>query len=214
MENLTIKVEKRVPGKKNVKETRAKGFMPVEVYGAAIEKNFTGAVIRKDIIKALRTPMGRNILLNLDIEGKIVKALPYDVQIDPVKNSVSHIDFYAVKDDQEMTVSVPVLKVGRSLAEVVGGRVLVVMKEVKVKCLPANIPESITIDVTPFEIGHRIMISGLELPEGVKAVYRRDTPVLVVNKGRGEEEEKTEDAEAEGAEKKDAKAAESKDEKK
>ena len=113
--------------------------MPIEIYGKSLENNITGSVLRKDVVKALHTPQGKNIVVDLDVDGKIIKAIPYQIQIHPVKNNIRHIDFLAVVETEDVVVSVPVLKTGTAVGEVVGGRVIQVIKEILVKSKPMNI---------------------------------------------------------------------------
>ncbi len=190
METYKLAMEKRIPGKKEVKATRNSGYLPIEIYGKTLETNISASVIHKDMVKALHTPMGRNVVFELDIEGTKVIAIPCDIQIDPVKNRIRHIDFKSVSPDEDVDVIVPIFRSGRSLGEVAGGKVFQVLNEVKVRCKPANIPANITIDITNMEIGDRLKVSTIPYPDGVKPVFVQDTPVIVLNKGRGQDEAK------------------------
>ena len=205
MEYIKLNVEKREPGKKQVKAVRKNEMIPVEIYGKSLEKNISGSVLRKDYIKALHTSQGTNVVFELNVEGKPVKAITHNLQIHPVKNYIIHADFMAVEEDVELVVTVPVSKFGKSQAEIVGGRAFQVVKDVKVKCRPAYIPAGIDVDITQYDIGDRVAISQLTYPENVTPVFVQDTPVFVFNKGRGQslEEEEAEAealAAAEGAE--------------
>ncbi len=184
VENKLV-VEKRVPGKKTVKAVRNSGSIPVEIYGTCLDENISGSVERRDLVKLFSTEFGKNIVLDLDCEGKSVKAVAHKLQIHPVKNCIQHIDFLAVREDEQVVVTVPVKRVGKSKGEVIGGKVFQVMKEIKVSAKPADIPANIVVDVTEAMIGDRIKLSELSYPEGVKPVFKQDTPVIVINKGRG-----------------------------
>ncbi len=197
MEIMSLIVHPRTPGKRYAKESRRKGMIPVNIYGAPLEKNIAGSVERPPMIKALLSPMGRNTLIKLQAEGKEILAIPREIGIDPVKNSVRHIDFLALDENKPITVNVPLIKEGRSQGEILGGRALVVLREVPVKCLPTRIPEKIVVDVTPLEIGGRVMLYDLPYPEGVTPAGRENVPVIVVNKGRGQAAEETTAAEGE-----------------
>ncbi len=199
METVSMKVFPRTPGKKYVKEVRNKGFLPVNVYGKPIEGNITGSVERIKMVKALHSPKGRNVILTLETEGKTVMAIPYRIDIDPVKNVISHIDLLAIAENEMLTVNVPLVKEGRSQGEIVGGRALQVLKEIAVRCLPANIPEKLTVDVTPFDIGDRVLVNDLKYPAGVTPHYRDNPPAIVVNKGRGQSADEATTAEGEAA---------------
>ncbi|MGI6393198.1 MAG: 50S ribosomal protein L25 [bacterium] len=199
MKTFKLIVEKREQGKKGVKAVKQKGCIPVEIYGKFMENNISGSVERKALVKGLHTPQGKNIVFDLEFEGKSMFAIAHNLQIDPVKTKIIHVDFMAIKEDSPILVFVPVVKKGRSLGEVAGGRVFQVLKEVKVSCKPADVPAEIVVDITTKEIGDRIKISELPYPEGVTPVFRQDSPVLVINKGRGQslsDEEDAADAEA------------------
>ena len=203
MKTVKLTVEKREQGKKNVKAVRANNFIPVEIYGKSLKSNISGSIARKEFVKALHTPQGKNIILDLDVDGKSILAVAHDLQIHPVKTSIIHADLIAVKEDEELVVTVPVNKTGRSKGEIEGGSVFQVLKEVKVSCKPADIPAEIMVDVTENEIGDRIKISALPYPKGVRPVFNQDAPVIVLNKGRGqslaEDEEAAEAAAAAAA---------------
>jgi len=201
MEYIKINVEKREPGKKETKAVRKNEMIPVEIYGKSLKENISGSVVRKEYVKALHTSMGKNAVFELNVDGKSVKAITHNLQIHPVKNFIIHADLLAVEDDAELVVKVPVSKVGRSEAEIEGGRSFQVLKDVRVRCKPAHIPAGIEVDITEYNIGDRLSISQLTYPENVTPVFAQDTPVFVFNKGRGQslEDEEAEAAEAEAA---------------
>jgi large subunit ribosomal protein L25 len=186
MKTFKLIVEKREQGKKSVKAVKKNGLVPVEIYGKFMESNISGAVSRKDLVKGLHTSQGKNIIFDLEYDGQSILAVAHDLQIHPVKTNIIHVDFIAVKEDQQIVVTVPVTRSGRSLGEIAGGKVFQVLKEVKVSCRPADIPSEINVDVTEKEIGDRIKISELPYPQGVTPVFHQDAPVIVVNKGRGQ----------------------------
>ena len=201
MEYIKLNVEKREPGKKETKAVRKKEMIPVEIYGRSLKENVSGSVTRIDYVKSLHTKQGTNAVLELNVDGQIIKAITHKLQIHPVKNFIIHADFMAIEDDVELIVTVPVSKYGRSLAEVAGGRSIQVIKDVKVRCKPAYIPAGIEVDMAPFDIGDRISISQIGYPENVTPVFAQDIPVFVFNKGRGQslEDEENEAVEAAAA---------------
>lgn len=187
METFKLAVEKREQGKKSVKAVRNNGFVPVEIYGKGLESNISGSVERKELIKGLHTPQGKNVIFDLNYEGKSYLAIAHELQIHPVKDNIIHVDFMTVSEDKEITIIVPVTKQGRSKGEIAGGKIFQVVKEVKVACKPADVPAEIVVDVTNNEIGDRIKLSTLPYPQGVRPVFTQDAPVIVINKGRGGE---------------------------
>ena len=202
MEYIKLNVEKREPGKKQTKAVRKNEMIPVEIYGKSLKENISGSVLRTVYVKALHTSQGKNAVLDLNVDGKSVKAITHNLQIHPVKNYIIHVDLLAVEEDAELVVTVPVSKYGKSKAEVVGGRAFQVVKDVRVRCKPADIPAGIDVDITKYDIGDRVAISQLIYPENVTPVFVQDTPVFVFNKGRGQsvgdDEEEGEEGAAEG----------------
>ncbi|MCK5808331.1 50S ribosomal protein L25 [bacterium] len=196
MENIMIPITRRDPGKKAVKAARNAKMIPIEIYGPAVKHNISASVERKEMVKALHTPQGKNVLITFDLEGEKIKVVPYQFQIHEVKHNIQHIDCLAVNDGDVITLDVPVLRDGRSLGETAGGMVIIVIKNVKVQCKPADIPASLVVDVTDLDIGARVKISELPYPEGVTPLYKQDSPVIVVNKGRGQTAEELEEEEA------------------
>lgn len=186
METFKLIVEKRETGKRGVKAVRNSGLTPVEIYGKTLKSNISGSVSKKELVKALHTPKGKNVVFDLDYDGKSFLAIAQDFQIHPVKNNIIHLDFLVITEDQKIVVTVPIVKKGRSKGEIVGGKVFQVLKEVKIACKPADLPAEIVVDVTENDIGDRIKISTLPYPEGVEPVFTQDSPVIVVNKGRGQ----------------------------
>jgi len=202
MEYIKLNAEKREPGKKHTKAVRKNKQIPIEIYGKGLEKNISGSVVRAEYIKALHTKQGKNAVLELDIDGKTIKAITHSFQIHPVKNYIIHADLMVIEENTELVVTVPVSRKGKSKAETVGGRTLQMLKDIKVKCKPMHIPETIKIDISEFNIGDRVSISQLTYPENVSPVFTQDTPVFVFNKGRGQsveaDEEDKEGAAGEG----------------
>jgi large subunit ribosomal protein L25 len=186
METIKLTLLERETGKKGVKSARKAETIPVEIYGKTLEKNISGSIERKELVKALNTPRGKNVVIEVEHDGKTIKTIPHNLQIHPVKTKIIHMDLLAVRDDEDVFLTVPVIRKGRSKGEVAGGKVFQVMKEVKVVCKPDKVPAAIEVDITENVIGDRIKISALPYPEGVKPVFRQDTPVIVINKGRGQ----------------------------
>jgi len=185
MGNIEISVKKRIPGKKYAKLSRKNNEIPFEIYGKKMESNISGSIDRKEFIKAIHGPKGRNVVFDLKMENSSFSAIPLNFQIHPVKDRIDHIDFLAVNEGDKVKIKVPVEKIGKSKGEIAGGILIQTIKELPVICSPENIPEKIVVDATEANIGDRIKISQLNMPEGVKPVARYDVPVIVINKGRG-----------------------------
>lgn len=120
----------------------------------------------------------------MDLEiagGEKTLALIQDVQHHALKRHIMHLDFHALRADEKMHTTVPVLVFGEaSGVKNSGGIIEQLLRSIEVQCLPKDLPDSIVIDVTPLEIGDAIHIKDLPLPEGVTALGNPETSVLHV----------------------------------
>ncbi len=139
-------------------------------------------------------------ILNLYLEGqeKPVPVVIKEVQYHPVKNMVLHVDFQRVSAETRITMTVPLHFVGEEACVGVkqGGRLLHLLTEVEVSCLPQNLPEFIEVNVSGLEIGDTILLSDLKLPEGVELVELaagHDLAVATVEAPTGGAEEGSEE---------------------
>ena len=140
-------------------------------------------------------------ILEMDVAGKVNKVVVRDVQYHPYKPLVQHIDFQRVSDKEKITLKVPLHFKDAELSDAVKlERCLVnhIVTEIEVSCLPADLPESIVVDLSKVARGDTIHLSSLTLPEGVTAVTRgEEDPVLVtVSAPKGGAEADEEAAEA------------------
>ena len=137
---------------------------------------------------------GANALLELDIDGKTQLALTKQVQIDPIKRHLEHIDFVAVRRGEKVTVDVPVLLVGEAVRETL---VVTENTTIQIEAEATHIPESIEVSIEGAEVGTQIHASDLTMPEG--STLLTDGEILVVNITNAPTEEEIE-AELEEAE--------------
>jgi large subunit ribosomal protein L25 len=197
MAEIRINADERTEfGKGFARRARAAGKIPGVVYGH-------GEPVRHvflpghDLMIALRTP---NVLLNLEFgDGKSQLALPKDVQKDPVKRTLEHVDLLLVRRGEKVTVDVPVTTVG----EVVTGAVLdQPLTSVSVLAEATHIPTGFEVDVDRKEEGFQLFARDLELPKGVELVTDGEQLVLHVTVTRAEVAEEAAEGEAavEGAE--------------
>lgn len=149
---------------------------------------------------------GENAILDLKIEtdqGEITKkVMVKELVIDPVKDTFIHADFYEISNDRELTLPIPVRL--RNIAKGVtdGGVLQQIRRELLITCFPDKLIESVDVDITDLDIGDKVRIRDLQLPEGIRAVDEGHLTVAVINvKGAIEEEEEAvEEIEGEEAE--------------
>jgi len=171
------------------KSLRRERVIPAVFYGKGLKSmplKVNYGEFRKVFLKA-----GSNKLIDLDIDGKKkVKVLVHDIQFYPLTGAITHVDFINVKLTEEVTTHVPIVVEGVALAvKDLQGVLTVVKHEINVRCLPTNIPESITVDVSSLvDFSKSIHISDLILPAGVKVMDNVKDVVVTVTAPRKEEE--------------------------
>lgn len=202
--SLRVKPRIRI-GKSGAREVRKEGNIPAILYGRG--ENPVPLVVRPDELKrALSNSAGINTVLELEIDGSEAPekrfSMVKEIQRDPVKNRVIHLDFLAIDMKKSVRVKVPVNTLGRSEGERRGGKLEKLMRTIDLECLPENIPDSIEIDVSSLDIGGFVDIGSLSLGEGVELMRDAGEKVVQVVAQRSieedaEAEEETEEEEAE-----------------
>ena len=119
--------------------------------------------------------VGRTTVFNLEIaEGgktSLHPVLIWDVQRHPVKNRITHVDFYGVDLDKPVKITVPIEFTGVARGTKVGGVLETYREQVQLVAKPLDMPAKIVLDITSLDLGKTIQVADLELPEGVKAAY-------------------------------------------
>ena len=182
-----------------VKKLRASGRVPAVVYGGKA-KTQNVELNRVDIENLIKHSASENVLVDLAVEsdgGAKRLALVQEVQHHPLKGSVLHVDFHEVAADEKVTLSVPVESTGEAVGVKTGGGVLEhVLFKLKVRALPRDLPEFITIDVSSLEIGKSLHVGDITAPAGVEILGDKKIVVFSVAAPVTEAEET---AAAEGA---------------
>jgi large subunit ribosomal protein L25 len=137
---------------------------------------------------------GANALLELDIDGKSQLALTKQVQIDPIKRHLEHIDFVAVRQGEKVTVDIPVVLVGEAERETL---VVVENNTVQVEAEATHIPESIEVSIAGLPAGTQILASELVLPEGSTLLLDPEALIVNITEAQTTEQVEAELAEAE-----------------
>ncbi|MFH1847729.1 MAG: 50S ribosomal protein L25 [Candidatus Omnitrophota bacterium] len=185
MEQINLAAQVReTRGKGPAKRLRKSGVIPGVVYKGG-KDNISLQMGERDFFKAIHTKAGLNAILTLQIEGakkdskpKIKTVIVKDVQHHPVSGGVLHVDFTEISLTETLRVQVKVDAKGEAAGvKEEGGTLEHIMWEVKVACLPTQIPEKIVFDVTALKIGDSVFVKDLKAPEGVKIL---DDPEAVV----------------------------------
>lgn len=188
-----------VIGKAN-RRLKSAGQIPAVLYGGGREATAL-AVDRHDFELMMQHHGGGATILKLKIEGDSspVNVMVKDLQWSPVKGSVMHIDFLAIRMDQVIQATAPVHFVGDAPGVKEGGIFLHDLREFNVEALPKDLPEAIEVDISALEINHTITVADVVAPEGVTILDEPETTVCSVTLPSAEpvEEELEEAAEPE-----------------
>ncbi len=169
---------------------RRAGLLPAVIYGNGLASRSI-AVDPQPVRKGLQSAFGRNQLFHVTIDGKEHLAICKEVQLDPVKRTLKHVDFFAVTPATPITVTLPVTLSGRSLGQKAGGRLEQITRYVQVACTPTTLPKLVDIDVTSFENGTAMTIETMPLPAGVTAVYKKAFKIFELFAPKVEEKTET-----------------------
>ncbi|HXJ62813.1 MAG TPA: 50S ribosomal protein L25/general stress protein Ctc [Actinomycetota bacterium] len=193
-------------GKGAARKLRAAGMVPGVVYGHGMEP-VPVAIDARELFHILHTDAGTNVLIDLQVKKDHHLTLPREIQRDHIHGRFIHVDFLAVRRDEQITVDVPVELVGESHGVKEGGVVEHHLWEVKVACFPTDVPDHLEADISALGIGEGLKVADLPLPSGVELVTDPEASIMAVVPPpilRLEEEEAAaevaegEEAEAEG----------------
>jgi large subunit ribosomal protein L25 len=174
-----------------VTKLRAAGRVPATIYGRqAAPQNLE--VVSEEIANLLNHSASENLLVDLSVEKDARSkrlALVQDVQHHPLSGRVIHVDFHEVAENELVTIFVPVETTGEPAGVKNGGGTLEhILHKLKVRCLPRDLPEQITLDVTALEIGKSIHLGEIVAPNGVQILGEKTRTVVAVAAPRAEEE--------------------------
>jgi large subunit ribosomal protein L25 len=182
-EIVTIMTEKREnTGKEIMKKMRKQGWIP-GVYYASESKGGNTTLLKmqeSELKRVLKVHGVTHHLLNISIDGEIHRGIIKEIQRNPIKEEVLHIDFYGVRADQKITLTVPLIIRGEAPGVKAGGILELVMQEIEVECLPDAIPEFIEVDVSRLDVGDSIHLKDLKIPEGVTLTKNIEDVAVVV----------------------------------
>ena len=185
METVTIVARRREKlGSRASRALRREDMIPAVLYGHGADP-LPLALSRKDMMVCLR----HNVrVVTIDLEGETDQAVLKDLQWDPFGEYLVHADFLRVRMDEEVTITVPLVASGQPRGLEEGGTLETYRTEVRIRCLPARIPEGIHYDVSGLELNQVLHVSELALPEGVSLEEDPDAVVAAVVSKTGAEE--------------------------
>ena len=185
MEAVLEAVKRDRFGKNEAGRLRREGHLPSVLYGGAVGTSGKPeatpiAVEPKALLRILRSESGANTLITLRLDGDASRVMLREYQLDPVTHQLLHADFYKVAMDKLITVTVPIVLRGEAPGvKQQGGLLDFVHREVSVECLPADIPESLEVDVSGLMLNQSIRLR--DVVESVKWKAISDLDLMLVH---------------------------------
>ncbi len=189
-------------GKGAARAIRREGRVPGVIYGDKKDPQLVSLDYR-ELMKHVQTGRFLSTLVDIDVDGSKVRAIARDVQFDPVRDFIIHVDFLRLGKDSKIAVEVPVHFTNEEISKGIkrGGVLNVVRHAVEVLCPVDEIPEQFEIDLTGWDVGESIHASALNLPAGISfTITDRDFTIATIASPSGgiqEEDEAGEEEEAE-----------------
>jgi len=185
MEEIFLEIQPREEtGKSKIKVLRKDGFIPAVVYTQG-KKTETVKVPTRDLLRLLHEHRSGSIIVNLKMKGEAKKAkeracLIKEVQYDPVKGDVIHVDFNQISLTKAIKVNVALVARGEPVGvKADGGTLEHLLWEIEVECLPTEIPKELEVDVSNLKIGDAIYVRDIKAPAGVKIL--NDSAAIVIS---------------------------------
>lgn len=174
-------------GKNSSRRLRQAGQIPAILYGNKLD-TLPVTVSPKELMSILHSPTGHNTIFNLEIKGEApVSVMLKDWQFEPLKGHLLHADIVRIAMDKVLQVKVPIVTQGEAKGvKEQGGIFEFVLREIEVECLPAEIPENITVDISMMMLGQNLRVSDLPVDSKVKVVSDADLVVAHVITPRAE----------------------------
>jgi len=162
-------------GKRDAKELRYQGLVPAVLYGG--KEQTALSVSAADLKPVLYT--ADVIIVELNIDGQTKRAIVQDAQFHPLTDVVTHVDFLELFDDKEVSLNIPIKLTGTSPGVKMGGKLVQKLRNLRVKALPANLPQEIAVPMESLEVGKSVRVAQVQL-ENAKVLNNSDDTIVSV----------------------------------
>ncbi len=180
-------------GKRDAKELRYEGNVPAVLYGGKEQTHLS--VSAADLKPVLYT--NDVVFVDLDIDGKKAKAVVQDAQFHPLTDQVRHVDFLELFDDKEVAINIPIKLTGTSPGVKMGGKLVQKLRKLRIKALPANLPQEVEVPMESLEVGKSFRVNQIKL-ENAKVLNNADDTIVSVIMSRALRQAEQEAAKAAG----------------
>lgn len=187
-EQLNIE-DRTESGGRSARSIRNSGLIPVNYYYKG-EENINLTVIQNEFLRSMRS--GHRIF-KVDLKGSTQYVMVKEIQYHPVTDDVIHIDLMRVRRDEKMTISVSLELIGSSVGVKEGGVMMQNLTSIEISCLPADVPENVTVDISDLELNANLNVEDLEIPEELEVLTSGDISVVSCQPPKEEVEEELEE---------------------
>lgn len=188
-------------GTATAKKIRRDKGIPAVVYGDI--KNSNIVLDANEVAKQVKDSGFYSNVIKLTLGKETIDVILKDLQRDPRKSNITHMDFFAVDKNKAVTVNVPIMFINEETCvgvKIGGGKISHIQSELEVSCLPKDIPENITVDIAELEVGHSVHLSEIKMPINVVLATsvddEHDSPVVSCYEPKAEKVEEVEAAPA------------------
>ncbi|NTD96800.1 50S ribosomal protein L25/general stress protein Ctc [Agrobacterium tumefaciens] len=176
-------------GKRDAKELRYEGKVPAVLYGGKEQQHF--AVVIADLRDVIYTPEVN--FVEIDVNGTKTKAIVKDTQFHPLTDVLMHIDFLQLFDEKEIVMEIPVQLTGTSPGVKMGGKMVQKLRKLRVKALPAKMPQSVEVSIAKLEVGSLVRVRDIE-GDGYAIINTPEDTIVSVGMSRALKQAETEAA--------------------
>lgn len=167
---------------------RKQGLIPAIVYGKGF--NNTKIALDKNGFMRLYKEAGTSNLVNLSVDGKDLNTLIHDIQLDPIRDSVLHVDFFKVNMKEKIQTEIPFKFIGESPAVIdLEGSLITNKDSIEVECLPGDLISEIEVDISGLDdFEKNIKVEDILVPQGIEILDDKEEVVAFIQEPRSEEE--------------------------
>jgi len=181
MKTLSLSGSKReLLGRSALNSLRGEGYIPCELYGKSGNLHFS--IFVSDLKPLVYSP--DTFKVNLSIDGEAYEAVVKQIQFHPLSEEILHIDFFEVSDDQVIKIELPINFIGTAAGAREGGKFVKKIRKLKVKGTPANMPETIDVDISHLALGKSIKVKEV-IVSNIEILNAMATPIASVEIPRG-----------------------------
>lgn len=178
MTAIKMQIQKRTDSGKNpVKKMRKNNVIPAVVYSRGGE-TVSVSVDSSEFLRVYKSA-GSSSLLGLELEGEKIPAIIKEIQRDPVKNQILHVDFQKLNMDEKVKMTVPIVLLNRDNIKLQPSILTQILDQIEIECLPSNIPNGAEVDVSDMDFTTPIMVKDLSLAKDSKVTILRELDDVV-----------------------------------